>query len=182
MRTSVIILILLLLCGLFAGCYTMLVHPRTEGTDDWHQTRRHCSDCHGSADYYYWHGPYYNNWYWGQRSWRSYYYDPWWWNDYWYWYDDDGEPVKTEPPHYYDEQVRPKPEGPGLAPGDPTATQQDVKPSTPGGTTIGNEPVEKQQPAKTDPQYYKPQPRPKPQEKPKQPEKKKKQEKAEEDN
>jgi hypothetical protein len=183
MRTSVLILILLLLCGLLAGCYTMLVHPRSQGTDDWHTTRRHCSDCHNSADYYYWHFPYYNNWYYGQRSWRSYYYDRWWWNDYWYWYDDDGEPVKTEPPHYYDERIRPKPAGPGLAPGEPQVPSKQEVPATPGGSTIGNQPAQNQQQGTPDPQYYQPRERPKPKEPEKTPkEPKKKEEKAEESN
>jgi hypothetical protein len=73
----------------FAGCYTMLAHPTTDASWDTGQTVRHCSDCHESTDYYYWHNPYYNSWNWRSPYWRSYYGNPWWWDDYWYW-DDDG--------------------------------------------------------------------------------------------
>jgi hypothetical protein len=181
MRTSALILILLLLCGLFAGCYTMLVHPRAQGTDDWHTTRRHCSDCHGSADYYYWHFPYYNTWYRGHRSWRSYYYDPWWWNDYWYWYDDNGEPIDRQPTRYFGDRTRPVPSSPGLVPGEKQVQQKDEKPASPGGSTIGNQPSQPPEQDKPDSQYYKKRERPTKQEtQPK--ERKADEKKAEEEN
>jgi hypothetical protein len=106
---------------LVAGCYTVLQHPRTEMTAE-DSFPRHCSECHGSADYYYWHYPYHYGWYWGYSNWRSYYYDPWWWDDYWYWrYDDEGEHVEKGQRHLW--QPRTPPTTPGLAPG----TSQDVK-------------------------------------------------------
>jgi hypothetical protein len=75
--------------GLFvAGCYTVLVHPEVDNTAADNSTRM-CSDCHSSADYYYWHSPYENSWYSHSRYWNSYYYDPWWYDDYWYWHGGD---------------------------------------------------------------------------------------------
>lgn len=121
MKALIWIATALLFAVAFAGCYTMLAHPRVEATEDYgdyEQGRRHCSDCHGSADYYYWHYPNYFNWYWNYRSWRSYYYDPWWWRDYWYCCDDDyeGAPVEKGERHLWQPVERPT-DTPGLAPG-----------------------------------------------------------------
>ncbi len=89
---------------LLAGCYTVLVHPQTsEMTRS--DSPRHCSDCHNSADYYYWHFPYLDTWYWRYPYWRSYYCRPWWWDDYWWW--DDSETPRWESPRYYEERNRP---------------------------------------------------------------------------
>jgi hypothetical protein len=157
----------------------MLAHPRTEATGDWGRTAtRHCSDCHGSADYYYWHYPYNMNWQWNSRSWRGYYYDPWWWNDYWYWRDDDGEPIDRDPPRYFGERRRPS-DTPGLVPGETKAREGEGAPSTPGGTDIRRDKDSPKQEGNATPQYQERRERPEPEEKPKP---KKKKEKAEEDN
>ncbi|MGQ9602941.1 MAG: hypothetical protein ACUVUU_01880 [bacterium] len=103
--------ILWILLGVFsavliAGCYTVIVHPRVEDTDGSSYRTRYCSDCHASADFYYWHWPYYDRWYWSYPHWRSYYCYPWWWNDYWYWKGDTSGPTWQEP-RYFEERMRP---------------------------------------------------------------------------
>jgi hypothetical protein len=134
MRVLIWILIGLALCVFLAGCYTKLVHPTIDTAEYGDRTTRHCSDCHGSADYYYWHYPYYFNWYWGQSHWRSYYYDPWWWYDYWYCCDDDYErfPVERGERHLWEPVQRPD-ESPRLAPGSGSTGRADDR-TPPTGT------------------------------------------------
>ena len=87
--TATLWAVLLGLGGLLvAGCYTVLVHPQVQTTGEDNSVKM-CSDCHSSADYYYWHYPYQYNWYSTNPHWSRYYYNPWWWDNYWYWHDDD---------------------------------------------------------------------------------------------
>ena len=92
---------------LIAGCYTVLVHPQVEmaGEDN---SPRMCSDCHSSADYYYWHYPYQYNWYGNSRHWNGYYNNPWWYDNYWYWHDDGkGETNRAPAGHLWQPRVPP---------------------------------------------------------------------------
>ncbi len=167
---------LLLLLGLgivAAGCYTVVVHPQTSGMET-SESPRHCSDCHNSADYYYWHFPYLDTWYWRYSYWRSYYCRPWWWDDYWWW--DDSQAPKWEAPRYYED--RRSPQEPGLPGG---AIR--VKPKKSKGEEDKSIRQDtKQAPEKpTVPNYYQNRKRPKA-ESPSQPKKKKKKEKAKEGN
>jgi hypothetical protein len=138
MKTAVWFLIAALFSLFIAGCYTMLSHPRTEATPEPTQPRRHCSDCHGSADYYYWHYPNYFNWYWDYPSWRSYYYDPWWWYDYWYWYDDGGVPVQKGERHLWQRVERPKEEA-EFVPGMPDTKSKTERAPTADTPEIGGD-------------------------------------------
>jgi hypothetical protein len=114
---SIFLLLALATFGLLgAGCYTVLVHPMVESTGD-SETQRTCSDCHASADYYYWHFPHQYDWYSRHSSWSRYYYDPWWWDNYWYWRDDHGRGGGSGAPqgHLWQPRVAPTAE-PTLAP------------------------------------------------------------------
>jgi hypothetical protein len=137
-KTAIFILAGTLFCVFLAGCYTMLQHPGTSAAVTEGYTRRHCSDCHGSADYYYWHYPHYFNWNWNRSYYRSYYYDPWWWNDYWYCCDDDGgtggTPVEKGERHLFQPVQRPT-EG---TDGTPKIIGSDTKPSQPSGSDAGS--------------------------------------------
>jgi hypothetical protein len=94
-----------LLAVAFAGCYTKLVHPPvTDMSGTYYHPRKNCSDCHSSADYYYYHFPYGSYYGWGGRYWSSYYWDPWWYHDYWNWEDDGSEPAGTT--RYWDNRGR----------------------------------------------------------------------------
>jgi hypothetical protein len=173
MKTAIFILVGTLFCVLLAGCYTMLQHPATSATMTEGYSRRHCSDCHGSADYYYWHYPYAFNWSWDSRYYRSYYYDPWWWNDYWYCCDDDngggGTPVERGERHLFQQIERPT----GGTEGTPKIIESEIKGSgTPGsdaGSVGGDKPAEQVQPKKetTGRHLWRPVERPKKQDEPK---------------
>ena len=92
---------------LIAGCYTVLVHPQVEMTGE-DNSPRTCSDCHSSADYYYWHYPYQYNWYGMSPHWNRYYNNPWWYDNYWYWRDDGkGETPQAPPAHLWQPRVPP---------------------------------------------------------------------------
>jgi hypothetical protein len=98
MKALAWVLVGALFAVVFAGCYTKLVHaPVMDDSGTYYHPRAHCSDCHNSADYYYYHFPYYSHYGYGSyRSWRGYYWDPWWYHDYWWWDSDEGgEPAGT---------------------------------------------------------------------------------------
>ena len=143
MRIASWLLAILCFSLLFAGCYTILVHPTVDTTSGYHQTARHCSDCHASADFYYWHYPYYYNSY-GRRSyWRSYYYDPWWWDDYWYWRDDDEGGSGLEQRHLWQPRTPPE-RTPAVVPETSPQYRPEVGPDVPSTGT----PSKQEQPAK----------------------------------
>ncbi len=108
-----ILLISLVILFSLAGCYTVLVHPRTAYRET-SEFPRHCSDCHSSADYYWWHYPY--GWYWRYPYWRSYYCEPWWWDDYWYWRD-DGTSTQRPTKRLWEPRRRPSSGEPQVVPG-----------------------------------------------------------------
>lgn len=113
---SIFLLLALAMFGLLAaGCYTVLVHPAVETTGQ-DESPRTCSDCHSSADYYYWHFPYQYNWYSRYPSWSHYYHDPWWWDNYWYWKDDGREPSRGPERQLWQPRVPPGAQ-PTLTPG-----------------------------------------------------------------
>ena len=156
MRIVVWVLAILLLGVLFAGCYTLLVHPNTDADVGYHHSARTCSDCHASSDYYYWHNPYYYNWYWRYPYWRSYYYDPWWWDDYWY-YDDDSDAADRPNKDLWQPRIPPG-STPDLAPG----TKTKNVPATPGGTRSNDDTeVREEQPEQPERQLWKPRTPPK---------------------
>jgi hypothetical protein len=163
---------------IFAGCYTKLVHqPVTDDSGTYYHPRKNCSDCHSSADYYYYHFPYnsYYGWGVGQRYWRSYYWDPWWYHDYWWW-DDEGEGTVTAPTRYWEERDRPEAVPKLVPPAGATGIKGDQAPAAPGGSEI----KEKQKSDTSGSRYYQPRTRPeKPKEQPSEP---KKEEKKAEDN
>jgi hypothetical protein len=126
---SLFLLLALAAFGLLAaGCYTVLVHPTVQTTDG-DNYRRTCSDCHSSADYYYWHFPYQYNWYSRYPSWSHYYHDPWWWDNYWYWKDDRGDDSPRLPERsLWQPRVAPGSQ-PAIAPGTGGAARDDGKAS-----------------------------------------------------
>jgi hypothetical protein len=162
----------------FAGCYTKLVHPPvTDQSGVYYHPRKDCSDCHSSADYYYYHFPYHSYYGWGGRYWRSYYWDPWWYHDYWWW-DDDGESLPTGATRYWDQRDRPGDVPRLVPPAGGTKTKDDQSPSLPDGTQ-GSEVKEKPKSESPGSQYYQPRTRPEPpKQEPKEP--KKEEKKAEE--
>jgi len=167
-RNHLVWLALVSLGIMLAGCYTVIVHPKTSGMTT--ESPRHCSDCHNSADYYYWHFPYLDTWYWRYPYWRSYYCRPWWWDDYWWW--DDSETPKWESPHYYEKRNRPAQPGlPGGAIGT-KKTKEQVQDERAVGKSKGE--------SKKDsvPHYQRDRQRPKP-EQPRQPKKRKQKSKEE---
>jgi hypothetical protein len=99
-----------------------------------------CSDCHSSADYYYWHYPYQYNWYSNNRHWSGYYYNPWWWDDYWYWHDDGGSDTNRAPSgHLWQPRVPPSSGSqPVIAPGTSGNAKDTGKSSGQGGDQGGN--------------------------------------------
>lgn len=138
-RAGLIAVILVVSGLLVAGCYTVLVHPQVETTGE-EPFPRMCSDCHSSADYYYWHFPYQSGWYSGYPSYRHYYYDPWWWNDYWWWDDDEdhhGGGERAPEGHLWQPRVPPGGAGsePAIAPGTSGNTADKNKSSGQGGQT-----------------------------------------------
>jgi hypothetical protein len=161
----------------FAGCYTKFVHPPvTDDTGTYHP-RKHCSDCHSSADYYYYHYPYYYNSFYGYPHWRSYYCDPWWYHDYWWW-DDDGESLPAGATRYWDQRDRPGTVPKLAPPAGGTKTKDEKTPALPGGSN-GAELKEKPKSEGSESQYHQPRTRPeKPKEEPK--EQKKEEKKAKE--
>lgn len=121
-RAVFLVLILLVFGLLAAGCYTVLVHPKVEATGEEASTRT-CSDCHASADYYYWHFPYSYGWYSRSPWWNRYYHDPWWWDNYWYW-KDGGKGSVGRPERPLWQPLAPSESKPTISPG--------VTPSVPG--------------------------------------------------
>lgn len=137
---NLFLLAVLVMFGLLAaGCYTVLVHPQVQATGEATPTKT-CSDCHASADYYYWHFPYQYGWYSSSPWWGHYYRDPWWWNDYWYWHDDDhghgGASIETGERHNWQPTTRP-PTTPAIAPGSSSSASDYGKSS--GGSEGGSD-------------------------------------------
>ena len=172
------VLIGTLLAVAFAGCYTRLVHPPvTDESGTYYHPRKNCSDCHSSADYYYYHFPYGSYYGRGGRYWNSYYRDPWWYHDYWNW-DNQGEGLPTGETHYWDQRVRPEsvPKLPASA--GETNNAGERTPSVPGATQ-GSETKESPKSGDSGSRYSEPRKRPEP---PKQePKEKQKEEKKAED-
>jgi hypothetical protein len=132
MKKIVWVLALAVLCLLAAGCYTRLVHPGPALVSEAGSRPRHCNDCHGSTDYYYWHYPNHYHSYWRSPYWRSYYYDPWRCNDYWYWKDDDSDVEPVSAPRGVLFQPRTPPEEPSPAlPGGGKVKEGDRTPRQP---------------------------------------------------
>jgi hypothetical protein len=176
MRTLLWLLAAALFGLAFAGCYTMLAHPVTDVTSGSGDTVRQCSDCHSSADYYYWHYPYYNTWSWRSPSWHSYYYEPWWWNNYWYWDDGDGGGTPREERDLWQPRTPPAGETPAL----PGTAGEKVKetPRSPGTGSQTSQETTKQETKKQEKQLFQPR---KPAEKPKQDEQPEKKERKSKD-
>ncbi len=68
------------------GCYTVLVHPRTEENYSSHDYQQGCTDCHSTYHEYpygYFYGNYPDYW-WDSPRYGRYYAYPWWWDYYWY--------------------------------------------------------------------------------------------------
>jgi len=144
-RAGLVAVILVVSGLLVAGCYTVLVHPQVETTGE-DNSPRMCSDCHSSADYYYWHFPYQYGWYSGYPSYRHYYYDPWWWDNYWYWDDNNGHDgdhhdggERAPEGHLWQPRVPPgsAESGPVIAPGTSSNTKDTNKSSGQGNQPGG---------------------------------------------
>jgi hypothetical protein len=128
---------------LAAGCYTVLVHPEVQMTGE-DNSAKMCSDCHSSADYYYWHYPYQYNWYSRNPHWSNYYNNPWWWDNYWYWDDHDhgggGETPRAPGGHLWQPRNPPATGGePVIAPGTSGNTKDSGKSSGQGGDQGGSD-------------------------------------------
>jgi hypothetical protein len=168
MKTIKWILIGTLFGIVFAGCYTRIVHtPVMDEAGTYYHPTKNCSDCHSSADYYYYHFPYYYDRWGAGRYWRSYYSDPWWYHDYWWWDGEDNEGLPVGAPHYYDQRERPS-NVPTLVPSaGEVKTKEGEAPAVPGGST-GSEVKEKPKTESSGSQYYVPRVRPdQPKEEPK---------------
>jgi hypothetical protein len=168
---------------LLAGCYTKLVHPPvTDDSGTYYHPRKDCSDCHSSADYYYYHFPYQSYYGWGRgRYWQSYYWDPWWYHNYWWWDDDDEGGLPTGTTRYYDERERPDNVPRLVPPAEATKSTDDQAPKLPEGGSSG-EVKEKPKSEDSGSRYFEPRARPESPQKPKQePKEQKKEEKKAED-
>jgi hypothetical protein len=166
----------------FAGCYTMIAHPAIQSGDTTYQPRQQCSDCHSSADYYYYHYPYYYDSYWGHSYWRSYYMDPWWWHDYWYWEDsgEEGQGLPEGTPRYWDQRNRPAPT-PKLVPGSGTEkSKEEQAPPASGSDTKVKEDTKKSQDTSGKQYWERPPKRPEKPPEPEQPKKEQEKEKEKE--
>jgi hypothetical protein len=125
-----------LLAVAFAGCYTRLVHPPvTDESGTYYHPRKNCSDCHSSADYYYYHFPYGSYYGWGGRYWSSYYWDPWWYHDYWNWEGDGSEPAGTT--RYWDNRGRSGDVPMLVPPASGTKTKDSQAPPAANGSQVG---------------------------------------------
>ncbi|MDH4223484.1 MAG: hypothetical protein OEV55_08100 [candidate division Zixibacteria bacterium] len=97
----VLMVTLLVITGIFfAGCYTIMSHPRVEDeegiTYQGRDYRENCTTCHAdyhSYPYGYYYG-YYPDYYWDYPRWGHYYVYPWWWD--WYWSGDEGGVIGIE--------------------------------------------------------------------------------------